>query len=113
MTIEKSAAFTLIVVSVPDFTLILPSYSGAAYAGQVFPISAEVESVDQFAGDIVFSIAGQPPGSVVTFLPSDTVTIAPGFKKGVQINIAIPADNSLAGTYIILITAISTVYNGQ
>jgi len=112
MPITKTANFILQVVSFPDFTLTLPSVSGLAFAGQVFPILANVTPIDQFAGEIVFSISGHPAGSVVTFIPSNTLTIAPGISKGIQINIAIAADNSLVGTYTIVVMAVSTIYNG-
>jgi len=113
MTITKTAHFMLTVVSIPDFSLILPSAEGEAFAGQKIAIVAQAESIDQFAGDVKFSISGQPAGSVVTFVPVDTVTIAPGLPKSVMIEIAIPADNSLVGVYDITISAESTSYNGQ
>lgn len=113
MAITKTAHFTLSVVSVPDFNLVLPVVSGTAFAGQVFSFAAEVSSIDQFAGEVVLSISGEPVGSTVTFLPGNTVTVAPAFPKSVQINIAIPANNSLVGSYDIVVKAESTVYNGQ
>jgi uncharacterized membrane protein len=113
MAITKTIPFTLTVVSVPDFTLEVMPTSGIAYAGQTFSISVTAASVDQFAGEVVFSISGYPAGSVVEFLPTDRAVIAPGTPKGVQINITIPADNALVGTYNLVIKAESVNYNGQ
>ncbi len=113
MAIVKTQHFTLTVFSVPDFSLVLPLTSGTAYAGQTIAIGATVESIDQFSGEVVFSVSGYPSGSVVTYFPTNTVTIAPGTPRSIQVNIAIPADNALVGTYDIAITAESTVYNGQ
>ena len=112
MTIIKTVNFQLKVVSIPDFALTLPFISGQAYAGQTFPIGAEVMSIDQFAGEIVFSVSGVPAGTQVQFLPSNKVTIAPGQPRGVQINLQIPADNALVGDYTIVVRAESTAYNG-
>jgi hypothetical protein len=113
MTIVKTADFTLEIMAIPDFSLILPLVSGKAYAGQVFPIGANAESVDQFAGDVEFSIEQLPAGVTAEFLPANKVTIAPGAPKGVQINLTIPADNALKGIHLLKIKAISTTYNGQ
>jgi len=110
--IEKSAVFRLTVWAVPDFELFLPSTEGVAYAGQVFPINVEVRPVDQFAGDVDLSVEGVPPGTTVEFFPSSKVTVAPGAARGVQINLHLPADNAIVGTYELTIRAVSTQYNG-
>ncbi len=113
MAITKTAHFALTVFSVPDFNLVLPQSQGNAYAGQIVSIVATAESIDQFAGEVVFSIAGVPAGTAIVYFPNDKVTIAPGSPGSVQIQLSLPADNAIVGVYDLIITAESTVYNGS
>lgn len=110
-TITKSAQVTMTVMPKPDFILDV----GVSYVnvpiGRTTSYVASVSSVNNFAGEVVFSISGVPAGAVVTILPSDTVTIAPGEDRGCQIDIAIPDDPALIGDYTITVTASSDTYN--
>lgn len=110
-TITKSVQVTMTVMPKPDFTLDVGVPHVNVPIGRTTSYVASVSSANEFAGEVVFSISGVPAGAVVTFLPSDTVTIAPGEDRGCQINIAIPEDPALIGDYTITVTATSTVYN--
>jgi len=110
-TITKSVQVTMRVMPKPDFTLDVGVAHVNVPIGRTTSYVASVSSVNEFAGQIVFSISGTPAGAVITFLPTDTVSIAPGEDRGCQINIAIPDDPALIGDYTITVTAISTVYN--
>lgn len=110
-TITKSVQVTMTVLPKPDFTLDVGVAHVNVRIGQETSYVASVSSVNEFAGEIVFSISGIPTGATVVFLPSDTVSIAPGQDRGCQINITIPDDPALVGDYTITVTAISTVYD--
>jgi len=110
-TITKTAQVTMTVMPKPDFTLDVGVPHVDVPIGRTTSYVASVSSVNNFAGEVVFSIGGEPTGAVVTFLPGDTVTIAPGESRGCQIDIAIPDDPTLIGDYTITVTAISNIYN--
>ena len=110
-TITKTAQVTMTVLPKPDFTLDVGVAHVNVRIGQETSYVASVSSVNEFAGEIVFSISGEPAGAIVTFLPSNIVTIAPGQDRGCQINIAIPDDPALIGDYTITVTATSDTYN--
>lgn len=110
-TITKSVQVTMTVMPKPDFTLDVGVPHVNVPIGRETSYVASVSSVNEFAGEVVFSISGFPTGATITFLPGNTVTIAPGESRGCQINIAIPDDPALIGDYTITVTATSTVYN--
>ncbi len=110
-TITKTVQVTMTVMPKPDFTLDVGVAHVNVRIGQETSYVASVSSVNEFAGEIVFSISGIPVGAIVTFLPSNTVTIAPGQDRGCQINIAIPDDPVLIGDYTITVMASSDTYN--
>lgn len=110
-TITKTQQVLLRVLPKPDFTLDVGVAQVDVYPGQTGVYVATVDSVNGFAGEIVFSISGEPPGSIISILPSSTVTIAPGQPKGCQIEIAVPDDSALVGDYTITVTASSDTYN--
>lgn len=110
-TITKTAEVTLTLNPSPDFTLeVLPEHI-ESFINREIAYTASVTSVNNFAGDVVFSISGVPGGITVTMFPDNTLTLGTGETKGIQINLAIPLDESLIGTHTLTITAESTVYN--
>lgn len=110
-TITKTKQVTMTVMSKPDFTLDVGVTHVNVYPGATATFVASVVSINGFAGEINFSIGGEPAGSVISILPSAIITIGPGESKGCQINIAIPDDEALAGDYTITVTASSDTYN--
>ena len=110
-TITKTAEVTLTIQPSPDINLTTSTEHIDSFPNRVASFAATVEAVNNFAGDVVFSIDGLPPEITVTYFPSDTVTLDPSGPKGVQIDLGIPDDQSLVGNYTITVTAESTQYN--
>jgi len=110
-TITKTAQVVLHIEPAVDFTLEATPDEIWTPVGRIVPYNASVTSINNFAGEIVFSIEGVPAGVTVTIFPSNTLTLGAGETRGVQIDLNIPLDNSLVGDYTITITAESTQYN--
>ncbi len=114
MPITKTATFSLQVTVTPDFSMVASPSSAKAWAGQRVSFGVDMVANESFSGDVKLTIlSGLPTGTVVTFLPGDTVTVAPGYPKSIQIQLDIPSDNSLAGIYQIVVQGESTSYNGS
>jgi len=109
--IIKTAQVTLTVHPSPDFTLTVTPEHLDSFPDRVVPYNASVTSVNGFAGEVVFSVEGLPPEIIVTYFPSNTLTLGPDAPKGVQINVEIPLNQALVGDYTITVTAESTQYN--
>ena len=110
-TITKTAEVTLTIQPSPDINLTTSTEHIDSFPNRVASFAATVASVNNFAGEVVFSVDGLPPEMTVSILPSDTVTLGPSEPKGVQIDIGIPDDQSLIGDYTITVTAESTQHN--
>ena len=110
-TITKTAEVTLTIQPSPDFTLTTSIEHIDTFPNRVVSFAATVTSVNNFAGEIVFTLEGLPPGITVAYFPSSIVTLGPDEPKGVQIDLGIPDDQSLVGNYAITVTAESTQYN--
>lgn len=108
--IIKNAELTLEVLPKPDFTLELDYVVLFVPIGGIASFVATVTSVNEFAGEITFSIEGIPP-EMVEILPSSTITLGPNEPNGVQFNLMIPDDPELIGTYALTVTAESDTYN--
>ena len=109
--ITKTTNVTLEIIAAPDFTFTVSSDHLITPINRTASFAATVESVNNFTGEIVFSVPNAPTGVTITFLPSDTVTLDPSGPKGVQVNIVIPDDVNLIGTHMLFVTAKSTNYN--
>ena len=110
-TITKTVQVTLNIQAKPDFTLQATPLEINTFIGRTVAYSASVTSINQFAGEIVFSLVGIPAGVTATIFPSNTLTLGPGETKGVQIEIVIADDEVLIGSYNLSITANSDTYN--
>ena len=109
--ITKTDEVTLTINPSPDFNLaFLPDHLDS-FPDRVVTYTASVTSVNNFAGEVVFSVEGLPPEITVSILPSDTLTLGAGETKGVQIDVGIPLNQALVGDYTITVTATSTNYN--
>jgi uncharacterized membrane protein len=109
--ISKSVNVILNITPSVDFTLTADPVSITTPVGRNVAYTISVVSVNDFAGDIVFSISGPPEGVTAAFLPSNTLTLGAGETKGIQIDLSIPQDNALVGEHALTITAESEVYN--
>ena len=109
--ITKTAQVTLSVKPAPDFTLEVTPVHIDSPIGRTVAYNAQVTSVNNFAGDITFSITGLPAGFTVTYFPGPTLTLGPDMPRGVQINIAIADDPALVADYTITVKAESMNYN--
>lgn len=110
-TIIKTAQVTLTINPSPDFNLETSMGHIDSFPNRTVGFAATVTSVNNFTGEVVFSISGLPSEMTVSILPSDTVTLDPSEPKGVQVEIGIPDDQALVGNYTITVTAESTNYN--
>lgn len=110
-TITKTAEATLEIKPAPDFSLTLDPIALVSFTNRVATYAASVTSINDFVGEVVFSVTGLPPSITVTILPNATLTLAAGETRGVQIDIGIPADDALVGNYTIIVTAESSSYN--
>jgi len=108
--IVKSQTVELRVAAAPDFALAVVPASISTYVGRSVAYSVTLESVNDFAGEIVIAVSGLPADIKVAFFPSNTVTIAPGFQRGIQVTLEIPA-SAAAGVYQVTVTAASDKYN--
>jgi len=108
--ITKTATVTLSVKPAPDFTLKVEPTHIDSPLGRSVAFSATVTSVNNFAGEVVFSVSGLPAGFAMAIWPSNTLTLGPDAPKGIQINIDIGA-SAPVGDYTITVTAESTNYN--
>lgn len=109
--IIKTVQVMLSVKPSVDFTLaVTPAYVESPINRTVAYI-ATVTSVNNFAGDIVFTISGLPAGFTVTMFPGNKLTLGPDAPKGIQINIDIGNNPALVGDYTITVKAESTIYN--
>ena len=108
--ITKTATVTLSVKPAPDFTLKVEPTHIDSPVGRTVAYSAMVTSVNNFAGEVVFSVSGLPAGFTVAMWPSNTLTLGPDAPKGIQINIDIGASAPI-GDYTLTVTAESTNYN--
>jgi len=108
--IVQSQVVTLKVKPKPSFTLAVTPLAVESFVGDTVAYSATVTSVKGFAGQVIFSVTGVPPGLTVNYFPGNTVTLGTT-PVGVQINIVIPPDDALAGDYSLTIKAESTNYN--
>jgi len=109
--IRKSVTVKLSVMPKPDFILSVDTTWIESPIGRVVPIAITVTSVNGFAGDITFSVSGLPNNFIITWFPSDKLTLGPDMPRGVQLNIEIPDDPKAVGDYDITISAESTIYN--
>ena len=109
--ITKTAEVTLTIYPSPDFTLAATPEHLDSFPDRVATFTASITSVNNFAGEVVFSVDGLPPEITVSMSPSDTLMLGIGETKGIQIDIGIPLNQSLVGDYTIIVTATSTQYN--
>jgi len=109
--ITKTAEVTLTINPSPDFSLAATPEHLDSFPDRVATFTASVTSVNNFGGEIVFSVSGLPPEITVSILPSNTLTLGAGETRGVQIDIGIPLNQALVGDYTITVTAKSTNYN--
>lgn len=110
-TITKTVQVVLSLTPSVDFSLAVDPIELTSPVGRVVGFIASVTSVNDFAGEVIFSVSDVPESVTVTILPSDTITLGASETKGVQINFGVPLDNGLVGMHTISITATSTVYN--
>lgn len=110
-TITKTVAVTLNVLDKPDFNLIVSPDTVNSPIGRVASYAVTVEKINDFAGDITFNVSGLPPEFLVSYFPSNTITVGGDQQQGIQIDIAVPDDVGLVGSYQVTITAESTQYN--
>ena len=108
--ITKTATVTLSVKPAPDFTLAVEPAHIDSPLGRSVAFAATVTSINNFAGEVVFSVSGLPAGFAVAIWPSNTLTLGPDAPKGIQINIDIGASAPI-GDYTLTVTAESTNYN--
>ena len=108
--ITRTAQVTLSVKPAPDFTLKVEPTHIDSPLGRSVAFAATVTSVNNFAGEVVFSVSGLPAGFAVAIWPGNTLTLGPDAPKGIQINIDIGA-SAPVGDYTITVTAESTNYN--
>jgi hypothetical protein len=109
--ILKSQVVTLKVKPKPSFTLAVTPTAIESFVGNTVAYSATVTSVKGFAGQVIFSVDGVPAGLTVNFFPGNVVTLGTAAPVGVQINVVIPDNDTLAGDYTLTINAESTEYN--
>ena len=110
-TIIKTTEVTMTINPSPDFSLETSMQHIETYPNRVTTFTASVTSINNFGGEIVFSVSGLPPEITVTYFPSDTLTLGPDAPKGIQIDLGIPLNQALVGDYTIVVTATSTNYN--
>ncbi len=110
-TITKTAEVTMAINPSPDFSLETSVTHIETFPNRVVSFAVSVTSVNNFAGDITFSVSGLPSEITVTYFPSDTLTLGPAETKGIQIDLGIPLNQALVGDYTIVVTATSTNYN--
>lgn len=109
--ITKTATVTLRVKPAPDFTLKVEPMLIDSPLGRSVAYNATVTSVNNFAGEIVFSVSGLPAGFTAAMWPSNKLTLGPDAPKSIQINIDIGTAPTLVGDYTVTVTAESTNYN--
>ena len=109
--ILKSQVVTLKINPKPDFALAVTPLAIESAVGNTVAYSATVTSAQGFAGQIIFSVDGVPPGVSVNFFPGNVITLGTASPATVQINVVIPEDDTLAGDYTLTINAESTNYN--
>jgi len=68
--IIKTAEVTLTIHPSPDFTLVVTPEHIDSFPDRVVPYNASVTSVNNFAGEVIFSVSGLPPEIIVTYFPS-------------------------------------------
>lgn len=110
-SIIHTAEVTLTINPSVDFTLAVTPEHIESFPDRIATFTASVTSINNFAGEVVFSVGGLPPETTVSILPSNTLTLGIGETKGVQVDIGIPLDQTLVGDYTITVTAESTQYN--
>ena len=110
-TITKTAEVTLTIKPAPDFTLAAQPEHIDSFTNRIASFTASITSVNEFAGEVVFSVSGLPPEITVNILPSDTLILGAGETKTIQVDIGIPLDQTLVGDYTITVTAESMQYN--
>lgn len=110
-TITKTEQIALEVTPAPDFLLTLSTDFITTHINRTIGFAATVESVNNFAGDIAFSVTGEPQGAIISFFPSDTITLGPDQPRGISVEIIIPNDANAVGNYTIIVTAESSIYN--
>jgi len=109
--ITRTVIITLDVRPAPDFTVLASTSSIVSPINRIITFTVGATSVNDFAGEVVVTVSGEPVGSMVTFLPSNTFTLGAGETRGVQIDIALPDDPGIVGLHTITVTAESTNYN--
>ena len=109
--ISKSVNVILNITPSVDFTLTADPVSITTPVGRNVAYTISVISVNDFAGDILFSISGLPEGVTAAFLPSNTLTLGAGETRGISVEMVIPDDPAIVGDYTLVVTATSTIYN--
>lgn len=107
--IVKTQVVTLQIQPSPSFNLSVDPASILTFPDRVVAYNATVTAVNNFAGEIVFSVEGLPTGVTATFFPSNTLTLGLD-PKSVQITVSVGA-SAPVGTYSLTIKATSTTYN--
>lgn len=110
-SILKSQVVTLKVKPKPSFTLAVTPLAIESFVGNTVAYSVTVTSVKGFAGQVIFSVDGIPAGLTVNFFPGNVITLGTAAPVGVQVNVVIPDNDTLAGDYTLTINAESTDYN--
>jgi uncharacterized membrane protein len=108
--IVKTQTVELRIQAAPDFNMAVTPPSITTFVGRTVAYSVTLESVNDFAGEVMVGVSGLPADIKVTFFPSNVVTIASGPLKGIQVNLEIPA-TATVGTLQVTVTATSDKYN--
>lgn len=108
--IIKTQTVELRIQAAPSFNMTVTPPMITTFVGRTVAYSVDLESVNDFAGVVVIEATGLPAGIVVTYFPSNSVTLAPGPLRSVQVNIEIPT-STVVGTYQVTFTATSENYN--
>lgn len=109
--ITKTLSINLEVKALPDFALSSNILDMVSPIDRTIGFTLSVESINEFAGNITFEVVGLPPEMIVSYFPGNMLTLGAGETRGISVEIVIPNDVNLIGTYTITVTAESVVYN--
>ena len=108
--IVKTQTVALEIKTAPDFNMTVTPPTITTYVNRTVAYNITLESVNDFAGEIVLEVTGLPANVTAMFFPSNTVTIGPGPVAGIQVNVEVKADAPV-GSYQLIFKATSTNYN--
>ena|SRR4030042_2043126 len=103
MAITKTKTITLTVaLQEGDFIIVAPD-TLTVKAGENGGFTVAIQALLGFAKPVKFSLSGVPAGSVITWVPSDTL---PAGGTNIQCNVAVPL-NAPLGNHVLTITGVS------